>query len=97
MGKKQEILDQVLHEEKRRTSLALTPRRQAFVREYISDPRNATQAAIRAGYAPKNASVTAHRLLRDDAVRSVLARHFLDMEELLSETLAEMLLRLKRS
>ena len=41
----------------------LTAKQQAFVREYIVD-NNGTQAAIRAGYSPNGAEVSAHRLLR---------------------------------
>jgi phage terminase small subunit len=40
----------------------LTPRQQAFVREYLID-LNGTQAAIRAGYNPNNATVQASTLL----------------------------------
>lgn len=42
-------------------------RRDAFIQEYIID-LNGTQAAIRAGYAPNSASVTAARLLADDKI-----------------------------
>ncbi len=40
----------------------LTPKQEQFVREYLVD-LNATQAAIRAGYSPKGATVQAARLL----------------------------------
>jgi phage terminase small subunit len=93
MSKKQDILDHILPHEKRKARL--TPRKALFIREYMNDPRNATQAAIRAGYAPKNASVIACRLLKDSAVRSALAQHFIDQETLLSETLTEALVRLR--
>lgn len=42
--------------------MSLNPRQQRFVAEYLTD-LNATQAAIRAGYNPKNADVTGPRLL----------------------------------
>ena len=42
----------------------LTPKRAAFVREYLVD-LNATQAAIRAGYSEATAHAEGHRLLRD--------------------------------
>lgn len=42
--------------------MALTPRQDAFVREYLID-LNATQAAIRAGYSAKTAKVQGARLL----------------------------------
>ena len=46
---------------------ALNDKQRAFVREYLKD-RNATQAAIRAGYNGKNADVTGPRLLRNVGV-----------------------------
>jgi phage terminase small subunit len=54
-------------------SKGLSPRQAAFVREFLLDT-NATQAAIRAGYAPgPGACVTGSRLLRNpkiwDAIR----------------------------
>ncbi|HET7584652.1 MAG TPA: terminase small subunit [Gemmatimonadaceae bacterium] len=50
-------------------SAPLSPKREAFCREYVID-LNATQAAIRAGYAAKSAAVTGCRLLRDANVRA---------------------------
>ena len=49
--------------------MALTPKRAAFVREYLID-LNATQAAIRAGYTERSARVTGTRLLADAAIRA---------------------------
>ena len=48
---------------------AMTPKQQRFVREYLSD-FNATQAAIRAGYSPKGASVQGARLLANAKVQA---------------------------
>lgn len=45
----------------------LNPRQQRFIAEYLVD-LNGTQAAIRSGYSPKGAEVSAHRLLRDARV-----------------------------
>ena len=45
----------------------LCPKRRLFVQEYLVD-LNATQAAIRAGYAEGSASSTASRLMRDPRV-----------------------------
>lgn len=45
----------------------LTPKQQAFVREYLID-LNATQAAIRAGYSEKNAGRIAHELLNESQI-----------------------------
>lgn len=53
---------------------ALTARQEAFVREYLTD-LNATQAAIRAGYAKGSANVTAHRLLMNANVAAEIAKH----------------------
>lgn len=44
--------------------MPLNPRQQRFVAEYLID-LNATQAAIRAGYAPASAHVHASRMLKD--------------------------------
>lgn len=47
----------------------LSPKQEAFCREFVKD-FNATQAAIRAGYAPKNADVQGPRLLGNDGISS---------------------------
>ncbi|MES2360018.1 MAG: terminase small subunit [Gemmatimonadota bacterium] len=52
---------------------SLTPRRAAFVQEYLID-LNGAQAAIRAGYAPNSASVEATRLLADASVAAAVER-----------------------
>lgn len=49
--------------------MALEPRQAKFVQEYLVD-LNATQAAIRAGYAPKAAQEQASRLLSNAIVRA---------------------------
>lgn len=52
----------------------LSPREAAFLKHYLADPnRNGTQAAIKAGYAPGSAKVTASRLLTRDNVSSRVA------------------------
>jgi phage terminase small subunit len=51
--------------------VTLSPKRAAFVREYLID-LNAQQAATRAGYSPKSAHVTGHRLLNDDKVSAAI-------------------------
>lgn len=50
----------------------MNPRQQRFVEEYLVD-LNATQAAIRAGYAEGSAKVTASRMLTDDNVAAAIA------------------------
>jgi len=49
----------------------LTPKQERFVEEYLVD-RNATQAAIRAGYNPKTAGTQGARLLKHDGVAEAL-------------------------
>lgn len=49
----------------------LSPKRQRFVEEYLKD-FNGTQAAIRAGYAPKAANEQAARLLANASVRAAV-------------------------
>ena len=50
----------------------LSPKRQRFVDEYKLDT-NGAQAAIRAGYSPRSAKVTASRLLTDANVQAAIA------------------------
>lgn len=58
----------------------LTPKQRRFVEEYCVD-LNGTQAALRAGYAPKNAAVQAHYLLRNPKVRAVIDERRWEMSE----------------
>ena len=51
----------------------LTHKQAAFAREYLVD-RNATQAAIRAGYSRNGAEVTGSKLLRNTKVAAKLAK-----------------------
>lgn len=53
-------------------SKVLTPKRQRFVEEYVVD-LNATQAAIRAGYAERGARTEGARLLADADIQSAIA------------------------
>lgn len=52
--------------------MALTPKQEAFVREYLID-LNATQAAIRAGYSGKTAKQQGQRLLTNVAIADAVA------------------------
>lgn len=52
--------------------MSLTPKQEAFVREYLLD-LNATQAAIRAGYSAKTAEQQGSRLLRNVQVAAALS------------------------
>ncbi len=49
----------------------LNDKQRVFIHEYLVD-RNGKQAAIRAGYAPKNAEITASKLLRLTKVRKAV-------------------------
>ncbi len=51
--------------------VALSPKQERFIEEYLLD-LNAKQAAIRAGYAPGSAEVQGSRLLRIDKVRHII-------------------------
>ena len=42
----------------------LTIKQKRFLKYYLEDPTNATEAARRAGYSPKSCSVIAHELLK---------------------------------
>jgi phage terminase small subunit len=52
--------------------MALTDQQRRFAEEYLID-LNAMQAAIRAGYTPKNAQANAHKLLADPAISALIA------------------------
>ena len=67
-AKKKSEIDNKIHNIKRRTKTGITkdtplsPKEQAFVNYYI-ECNSGTEAAKRAGYAPKSANVTASKLL----------------------------------
>ena len=54
-----------------KTELNMNDRQENFVDEYLVDA-NGKQAAVRAGYAPRSAEVTASRLLRNAKVSKIL-------------------------
>lgn len=58
----------------------LVPKRRAFVEQYMVD-LNATQAAIRAGYAEKGAHTEGWRLLRDAKVHRAILAGLAEMRE----------------
>jgi len=53
--------------------MALNPKQQRFVAEYLKD-LNATQAAIRAGYSAKTAEQIGHQLLKKTSVAEAVAK-----------------------
>lgn len=63
----------------------LTPKQEAFVREYLVD-RNASQAALRAGYSPQTAPSQASRLLKNVNVAAEVAARTLAQAERLEIT-----------
>ena len=69
----------------------LTPKQAAFVREYQVD-LNATQAAIRAGYAEASAHVTGSTLLRHPKVSIALAKVREGAAEVVAERTGEAIL-----
>ena len=60
--------------------MALSRKHRAFVAEYLID-LNQTQAAIRAGYAPGCASVTATRLIADANISAAIHDEFIARSE----------------
>ena len=53
--------------------MALTKRRQLFVREYVADPKaGQAQAAIRAGFSEGRAKETACELMKDPQVKAAI-------------------------
>lgn len=61
-------------------SAKLTPKQQRFVDEYLID-LNATQAAIRAGYAAKYADRQAWQLMENSRVKAAILSHSAKREE----------------
>ena len=74
---------------------ALSAKRQAFVANYLLD-FNATQAAIRAGYSPRSAPITGHRLLKDANVITALASAREKREIKTNVTVADVVAMLER-
>lgn len=73
----------------------LTPRQQAFVREYLID-LNATQAATRAGYSAKTANEQGSRLLTNVSVRSAIEHAMQERGKRAELTADRVLLELRR-
>lgn len=65
----------------------MTPKQEAFAREYVID-KNATQAAIRAGYSAKTAHSAGPRLLENVEVRALIERTFAASAERVELTVA---------
>lgn len=65
MPMREEIMD-----EKAELERVLNDRQKRFVLEYLKNGNNGTEAAIKAGYAPRSAHVQASRMLKDDKVQA---------------------------
>jgi phage terminase small subunit len=82
-----------------RSAAGLNPKQARFVAEYLVD-LNGKQAAIRAGYSPRSAEVTASKLLRvpkvAEAVRRANERR-LDRVEVTADTVLRELLLIART
>lgn len=63
----------------------MTPKQSAFVQQFLVD-KNATQAAIRAGFSAKTASSAGERLLRNVEIRNAIERGMADIASRLGIT-----------
>lgn len=75
----------------RKNNQGLTDKQQLFVAEYLKD-RDATAAALRAGYSPTSATVRASTLLAHPQVRSIVNKHTEKIKQR-SEVTAEFVIR----
>lgn len=75
--------------------MALTPKQQRFVQEYLIG-LNATQAAIRAGYSERTAQEQSSRLLSNVMVQSAIAAQQKGREERANATADEVLREINR-
>mgnify|MGYP003122375487 CR=1 FL=1 len=57
------------------SELKLTPKQDAFVKAYLLNGGNATQAAIKAGYSEKTAKSIGQENLTKPAVKKAIAKH----------------------
>jgi hypothetical protein len=76
------------------TTRPLTPRQARFVDEYTAD-HNASAAARRAGYAPRSAGYTGHRLLKNAQVRAAIDQREAEIADRLGLTAEYALDRLR--
>ena len=74
----------------------MTPRQNQFVLEYALS-RNATSAAIKAGYSPRTARQTGSDLLSNPYIRSMVARHEAAAAECLDVTRERVLAELEKA
>lgn len=74
------------------TKFELNDKQRRFAREYLVD-RNATQAAIRAGYAPKAAGQQGDHLLKNPKIKSLIADGEKDLARRTEITAEKVLMR----
>jgi phage terminase small subunit len=77
------------------TTKKLNPRHAAFIAEYLKD-KNATQAAVRAGYGEKSAKYTARELLKTPHIKAAVARALKEQEKRTLQSADMVLLNLQR-
>ncbi|RKX41691.1 MAG: hypothetical protein DRP64_11050 [Verrucomicrobia bacterium] len=70
--------------------MALSPKQQKFVEEFLID-RNATQAYIRAGYSKNGADRNAHNLMRNHEVKKQISELVRESSEKAGLTVKEIL------
>jgi phage terminase small subunit len=73
----------------------LRPKQKRFVQEYLVD-LNATQAAIRAGYAPKRADAIGYENLRKPGIQEELQRYQSKLAEKVEVTIEELIIAYKQ-
>lgn len=73
----------------------LNPKQRLFVAEYLKD-KNATQAAVRAGYSAKTANEQGSRLLANASIRQAVDSHLAAQEKRVLISADQVLLELKR-
>ena len=73
----------------------LTIKQKKFVNALVQDPTSATKAAMKAGYSPRSARVTASRLRRNERVQSAIEQHFMDRQEYVNQILDDTLKHIK--
>ena len=73
----------------------MTDKQQRFVDEYMVD-LNATQAAIRAGYSPKNAEQVGYQLLQKTSVSKEISKRKAKLANVVNWTAVDVLKRLAR-
>lgn len=71
------------------------PREEMFVKHYIANDFNATEAAVAAGYSPNGAKVTACRMLQKPRIKELLKRQMQKTERKLEITFEWKIKKLK--